>query len=578
MLEILHAIQAETIWKPNSLRNILKKFPKDGNKLFSNDQIIAIYNSLIQDTLFLQNPTIEERIQLKPIRTSSGVAVITVLTKPFPCPGKCIFCPNDVRMPKSYLRDEPGAQRAEMNSFDPYLQTYNRLLALKNTGHNVEKIELIILGGTWSFYPEKYQIWFIKRCFEAMNDFDTKDERDQIVTHNIFKNSELNLVRHGKSYNELIAQIARGDSEGLIHDTELSDWDELFTQHEINESAKSKCVGLVIETRPDSLDENEVVKIRKFGATKVQIGIQSLDDEILQLNKRGHGVAETKIAINLLRMAGFKIHGHWMPNLYGATVASDILDYKKLWTPEVSPDELKIYPTSVIADTELYTKFKSGEYHPYNYDELLEVLTNTIPLTPRFCRLTRIIRDIPSTDIVAGNKLTNFRQIAEQEITNQGKKCECIRCREIKNIPVEFENTQMDIQEFNVSSGKEYFISFRTKNDFTFAPDKIVGFLRLFLPDKKMSESHFIQELKNAAIIREIHVYGNVVGIGDKESGKSQHIGLGSKLILKAQEISSENNYEKLSVISAIGTREYYRKKGFEKDGMYMSMILKITN
>lgn len=565
---ILKEVSEVENWKDNTLRKSLVKYPKDGKGLFSVDQLIAGYNFLITNGSLSKNKLIEERLRMKPIRTQSGVAPVTVLTKPFPCPGKCIFCPNDVRMPKSYLRDEPGAQRAEMNSFDPYLQTYNRLLAMHNTGHNVEKVELIILGGTWSYYPESYQIWFVKRCFEAMNDFGNKDQRSEIKTKNIFKNTQdidrIAKDGHTKTYNELINQVVRKDTEGLVSVFEKASWNELFVQQEKNEKANSKCVGLVIETRPDHIDEKEVLKIRKLGATKVQIGIQSLDDKVMKLNKRGHGRKETEEAIRLLRLAGFKIHAHWMPNLYGSTVENDIEDYKRLWEKEIRPDELKIYPTSIIANTELNDKFKEGSYKPYTYDELMKVLVTTIPETPRYCRLTRIIRDIPSTNIVAGNKLTNFRQIAENQIHLNGKTCECIRCREIGVKEVVWENLELETIEYDSSIGKQFFLSYKTKDT-----DQIVGFLRLSLPDN--AENNFIEELKNKAMIREVHVYGTVVGIGKEDEGKSQHIGLGTKLIENAKEIAKENGYKSLSVISAIGTRDYYRKKGFHRDDLYMS-------
>ncbi|MEI7603943.1 MAG: tRNA uridine(34) 5-carboxymethylaminomethyl modification radical SAM/GNAT enzyme Elp3 [bacterium] len=552
---ILNEIEGEKVWIERSLRPILVKYPKDGNGLFSNDQLVAGYQLLVSEGTILQNSLVEERIKMKPTRTISGVATVTVLTKPFPCPGKCIFCPNDVRMPKSYLRDEPGAQRAEKNRFDPYMQTYNRLLALQKTGHNIEKIELIVLGGTWSFYPEDYQIWFIKRCFEAMNDFDANNGYAKEFT------GEEPAIEPGYdnlkavNYNLEISKI-KNNSE-----FEKTGWKDLFSQHKINETAYCKCVGLVVETRPDYINEAEVICIRKLGATKVQIGIQSLNDEILVLNKRGHDVDTTKNAIRLLRLAGFKIHAHWMPNLYGSDVKKDIIDYMKLWSEDFSPDELKIYPTSIIANTELYERYLEGVYQPYSYDELLEVLVNTIPLTPRYCRLTRIIRDIPSTDIIAGNMKTNFRQIAEEEITKKGGKCQCIRCREIKGKIVTFEDLELEVSQYETNIGLQYFISFKTKTD-----DNIAGFLRLSLPKVE----NYIDELKGKAMIREIHVYGQVVGIGKEFDGKSQHIGLGTKLIEIAKQIALENKYQELSVISAIGTRGYYRKKGFVADGLYM--------
>lgn len=566
---ILNDVVASKEWDDIRFHKIVKKHPKDKSKIFSRDQIWRGYRYFVEKGEYPASRDLQDRIKMKPIRSMSGVTTVTVLTKPFPCPGKCIFCPNDVRMPKSYLADEPGAQRAERNNFDPYLQTYNRLKALDNIGHNTEKIELIVLGGTWSFYPEEYQIWFIKRCFEALNDFPGIDRRDEIHTQNVYEEADKipAYTEEGKlkTYNSIISHVAVHKGKGFFSQSEFASWEELFEQHKTNETAHSKCVGLVIETRPDYIDENEVIKIRKLGATKVQIGIQSLDDRVMELNKRGHGRKETENAIKLLRTAGFKIHAHWMPNLLGATPESDIADYNNLWDETIRPDELKIYPCSIIKNTELYKEFQSGNYHPYNYDELLEVLKTTMPLTPRYCRLTRVVRDIPSTDIVEGNKLTHFRQIAENKITEEGKRCQCIRCREVKNMQITMDDLELETLEYNSSIGKQIFLSYKTKKD-----DKLAGFLRLSLPDKNISQNNFIEELRNKAMIREIHVYGQVVGVGKRSEGKSQHLGLGSKLIEKAKEFAKANNFSDISVISAIGTREYYRKKGFTDEGLYM--------
>lgn len=562
---ILGEIMGASKWNKNSLHKILTRFPRDGNSLFSRDQLLQGLESIEKHTDQVYSQEIREKIKMKPTRTISGVTPVTVLTKPFPCPGECIFCPNDVKMPKSYLSNEPGAQRAESNKFDPYLQTYNRLQAFKNIGHNIEKVELIVLGGTWSFYPKEYKIWFIKRCFDAMNDFGSHDERANIKTENIFTN-EVSIDPSLRTYNQSINNIVSKHHSTLIGQFEKSSWDELFESHKINTNAKCRNVGLVIETRPDYITPKEIVNLRKLGATKIQIGIQSLNDDILAANKRGHNSKQTADAIKLLRMGGFKIHAHWMPNLYGSTVKDDIKDYNKLWLKEFEPDELKIYPTSIIENTPLNDLYNKGMYKPYTYTELLEVLTATIPITPRYCRLTRIIRDIPSTDIVAGNKLTNFRQIAELNIQKQGSKCQCIRCREIKSKNIIMSDVELEILSYETSVSTEYFISFKTIKD-----DFIVGFLRLMIPLVELSHNHFIEELQNKAIIREVHIYGQVVGIGDQKIGKSQHLGLGSLLISKAKEIARENHFDNISVISAIGTQNYYSKKGFTISGLYMT-------
>lgn len=556
-------------WSYKKFHKILRNHPRDGAGIFSRNNLVEGYRYLSEVAGTEVDQKVLDRIKMRPTRTISGVTPVTVLTKPFPCPGKCIFCPNDVRMPKSYLRDEPGAQRAERNSFDPYLQTYNRLLALHNIGHNTSKVELIVLGGTWSFYPESYQIWFVKRCFDAMNDFGVEDNRDKVKVQNDFEEADKAPNRKidggRKSYNQIINEVVHNKGKRLISETEMTTWESLESAHKLNENAKSRCVGLVIETRPDWINETEIIKFRRLGATKIQIGIQSLDDKVMELNKRGHGRKETENAIRLLRLGGFKIHAHWMPNLYGSTVENDILDYNRLWEKQIQPDELKVYPTSIISNTGLYDLYKKGEYKPYTYEELLKVMTEIMPMTPRYCRLTRIVRDIPSTDIVAGNKLTNFRQIAELELERTEKKCQCIRCREIKGKSIREEDLELEKIEYMTEVGKEIFLSFKTKSE-----DKIIGFLRLSLPKKLLVKNHFIEELRDSAMIREVHVYGSVVDVGIKQSQKSQHLGIGTKLVKLAEKLASEDKYHKISVISAIGTREYYKKLGFVLGKLYM--------
>ena len=533
--KIFKEIKLQEIWKKDSLNKILRKYPKDGKKLFRHDELVYALKELD-----LQNKKIEERIRLKPTRTNSGVATVTVLTKPFPCPGRCIFCPNDPNMPKSYISSEPGAQRALTNHFDPYAQVYNRLIALKNIGHNIEKVELLVLGGSWSAYTQDYQLWFVTQCYKAMND----------VT---------------ESSTEYISPKEDYESEVSFFNIEK--------EHLRNETAYCRNVGLVLETRPDLITEEEVIHLRKLGATKVQIGIQSLNNKILKANNIGRKVEDVKKAIRLLRLAGFKIHGHWMPSLYKATVDSDIRDYKKLWKPAFSPDELKIYPTSIVPNTYLYNLYKKKMYEPYTEDELLEVLVSVMPSTPRYCRLSRIIRDIPSEEIVAGNKKTNLRQIAEKEIEERGLKLQEIRSREIQDSNVTMKDLEMEIINYNSSVGKEVFISFKTKKT-----DKICGFLRLCLPNFFYKRFNYIEELRDSSIIREVHVYGKVMSLTEDSSGQSQHLGLGKKLIQKAEEISRENRFKNISVISAIGTREYYKARGYDKGELYMRKNIVTTS
>lgn len=557
-------------------------------KTYSRDELIRAYRAYAGDGLPDYDHSVIERLRMKPVRTSSGVTPVTVLTKPFPCPGECIFCPNDVRMPKSYLSDEPGAQRAEQNAFDPYLQTMSRLKAYYNTGHPTDKIEVIILGGTWSFYPETFQIWFVKRIFDALHDFGAGVDHTADVWAALHAASQLhpenntpNVVIHGaeQTYNAVVQSIYKdemrrsraladsivvGERERSPID-EFATWDELNAAHHQNEDAPCRCVGLVIETRPDHISEAEVLRIRRLGCTKVQIGFQSLNDAVLRANRRGHTVAATRRAVALLRRAGFKIHAHWMPNLYGSSPALDVEDYARMFAdPDFRPDELKVYPCSLIDSAELMRYYERGEWQPYTHDELLGVLVECFKLTPEYCRLTRVIRDIPSTDIVAGNQHTNFRQMVEHELARQGERGHDIRAREIRHREIDAEELTLDEIWYESGVGREVFLQFIT-------PERqIAGFLRLALP----SAEPLTPELENAAIIREVHVYGQAVGIGERDDGRAQHAGLGTRLIERAVEIARESGYARLAVISAVGTRGYYRKRGFADGALYQGREL----
>jgi elongator complex protein 3 len=370
-----------------------------------------------------------------------------------------------------------------------------------------------------------------------------------------------------KSYNQAVSQLyVAPERLGGFHHYQSATWQELAAEQKTNELAKVRNVGLVIETRPDNISEAEVVRVRKLGCTKTQIGIQSLQDTVLTMNKRGHDVAATRKAFRLLRRAGFKIHAHWMANLYGSSVELDKQDFKELFSdPDFMPDELKVYPCSLIGSAELMQYYKQGVWKPYTHSELLEVVTSAIESTPEYCRLTRIIRDIPSTDIVVGNKLTNFRQVAEAAMKQAGVVARDIRSREIRD--QKYTRDELELQEvrYVTSTSTEYFLQFvlvRTK--------QIVAFLRLSLP----SETAFITELGESAIIREIHVYGELVKLGDRGTGRAQHRGLGLELIERAKSIAKHAGFLKLAVISAIGTREYYRKRGFSDGELYQHLEL----
>jgi elongator complex protein 3 (tRNA carboxymethyluridine synthase) len=473
--------------------------------------LVAAYHELTELGEWQFDAEFLARIRMKPIRTLSGVTTVTVLTKPYPCPGQCIFCPTDVRMPKSYLPDEPGARRALQHNFDPYDQVKARIQALEAVGHPTDKIELLILGGTWSSYRRDYQEWFILRCFDAMNGVESAS---------------------------------------------------LQAAHGLNEDAQHRNVGLVIETRPDRVNPAELDWLRYLGVTKVQMGAQSLDDHILEINKRGHTVEETRQAVALLRAAGFKIVLHWMPNLLGATPDSDRQDFARLWEG-FCPDEIKIYPNQLLANAELYQYWLRGEYHPYSTQDLINLIADVKPSIPRYCRVNRVIRDIPSTNVVEGNKRTSLRQDVHAELRRRGLACHCVRCREVRGQKIQVGDLQTEDLVYRAGLTEEHFLAFNTPED------RLAGFLRLSLPQPG-SPASGLPDLEDSAIIREVHVYGQSLPVGTEASGAAQHAGLGSHLIRKAERIARDKGFSRLAVIAAVGTRRYYLKRGFKRGDRYL--------
>jgi len=562
LLAIIRAIGA--LPEASGLDRILRRHPKNGDAMFSKSELIAGYRHLASRHEDLIEPRrFLDRVRMKPVRSLSGVTPVTVLTKPFPCPGKCIFCPNDVRMPKSYLANEPGAQRAGMHRFDPYEQTWSRLSALYWIGHPVDKVELIVLGGTWSSYPEPYQVWFLARVFQALNDFGRGASRAGTSEPLDFESMEEDVDgRRGVAeYNGIVSEFARRkDPEGRVEREQTASWEELASAHEENETARARAVGLSLETRPDHVSEEEVLRLRRLGATKIQIGYQSLDDEVLALNERGHGVEASRRATNLLRRAGFKIQAHWMANLYGSTPERDLEDFERLFEgPDFRPDELKLYPCSLVESATLMAHYQAGRYRPYTEEELLEILVSAMAKTPPYCRLSRVIRDIPGEDILAGSRVTNFRDVAEKEMKRRGILGQDIRAREIRGSEVSPGELRFDVLRYRTSSGTESFLSYVTEEG------RLAGFLRLALPDSPS----FVEELGDAAIVREVHVYGSALSIGAREEGKAQHAGLGTKLLDQAASEARSTGFSRLSVISSVGTREYYRRQGFVDGRLY---------
>ena len=479
-------------------------------------------------------------LQMKPRRTASGVATITVITKPWPCANSCVYCPNDPRMPKSYLSDEPACQRAERNRFHPYLQVASRLRTLEQMGHETAKVELIVLGGTWLDYPADYRTWFVGELFRALND-DARARREAL--------------------DDMDAFMAKAP---IAHDDE-----RIEELQRCNESAEHRVVGLVMETRPDTVTPEALASLRKLGCTKLQLGVQSVDDAILRMNGRRETAQDIAESLALVRLFGFKVHAHFMVNLLGATPESDIADYRVFATDErFQPDEVKLYPCALVAGTKLVDCYENGSWRPYSEEELVDVLGNNLLDTPPFMRISRMIRDISARDILVGNKKTNLRQMVETRLAESGEPVREIRFREIATGDVDPTSLALEDVTYRTTATDEHFLQW-------VAPDgRIAGFLRLSLPhpDAVAALGGESPIGPGEAMIREVHVYGRVARL--HAAGSTQHIGLGKQLVNRAAAIAREAGYGKLNVISAIGTREYYRKLGFEDAGLYQRLQL----
>lgn len=499
---------------PERIQAVLRQHPRPGGGLYSRDQLLRAYRRLCAAGAMAPDPRLEQALSRKPTRTISGVAPVSVLTPPHPCRGRCLYCPTVPDAPQSYLPDEPGVQRAIRFGYDPFAQTAGRLQALENIGHPTDKVELLILGGTWSDYPADYQEWFVRRCLDALNEQESST---------------------------------------------------LAAAQALNETAPHRNVGLVVETRPDGITPQEVRRLRDLGVTKVQLGAQSLDDEILALNRRGHTVAETRAAVRRLRRAGFKIVLHWMPNLYGATPERDLEDFRRLWDdPALRPDELKIYPCLLLEGTGLYDLWREGKYRPYDEETLVRLLMACKAQIPPYVRLNRLMRDIPAPAIVAGVTRSNLREVVREEMARQGLRCRCIRCREVRGRPVEPSALHLTVIPYETDATVEHFLAAETPEGY------LAGFLRLSFPQVEPE----MEELRGSAVVRELHVYGPALELGRRRDGGAQHKGLGTRLLETAAEMARRAGYRRLAVIAAVGTRPYYRARGFRREGTYMILTM----
>ena len=533
-------------------------------------------------------------LQVKPRRTASGVATVTVLTKPWPCSSACLYCPNDVRMPKSYLHDEPACQRAERNWFDPYLQVSARLRTLHQMGHVTDKVELIVLGGTWSDYPEAYQIWYMHELFRALNDMgcETTVERESETRRAQYRDAGIACERDDladwaaeaqarvtagdAAYNETVRDLyacgthADGNGWAAAAQWQTATFSQLEALQCENEAAEHRCVGLVVETRPDAVTPKRLAMLRHLGCTKLQMGIQSLDERILAANHRGIGVDRMQQAFELARIFGFKTHAHFMTNLLGATPESDAADYRRMVEhPAFKPDEIKLYPCALVDGTGLVAHWRDCSWRPYTEEELVNLLADDVLVTPPFTRISRMIRDISAHDIMTGNKKVNLRQLVDLELAKRAQPVQEIRSREIAFGAAANDELSLSEVAYETTNTSEVFLQWITPDN------RIAGFLRLSMPnaDYVNARASDLPINTGEAMIREVHVYGRVAGL-HQGGENAQHRGLGRMLIERACDIARNNGYTAINVISAIGTRGYYRKQGFADNGLYQQRRL----
>jgi elongator complex protein 3 len=496
------------------------------------------FKKVIKNATILDYATPDEKEIILPVlkrrttRTLSGVSVIAIMTKPLPCPGTCIYCPGQNSQPgekvaQSYTGREPAAMRSIHNNYDPYEQVQSRIRDLEAIGHSVDKIELICMGGTFLSADLEYQQDFI-----------------------------------------------RGALEGIIKQRVKS----LEEAKKLAETSIRRVIGITIETRPDYCKEKHVDRMLNYGTTRVELGIQTVYDDIYDLVKRGHSSLDSIEAIRITKDAGLKINAHIMPNLPGSTYSKDIEVFNTLYSdPSYRPDMLKIYPCLVIKGTDLYEWWKNGKFEPYTTEELVGLIADVKQNLPSYVRIQRIMRDIPATLIQAGSKNSNLRQLVHERLIKSGEKCNCIRCREYgistKNQTIDdksLNQIKLYRQDYQASHGTEVFLSYENKKE-----EYLVGYLRL----RKPSELAHRPELNDGKtlIVREIKVVGEIVPKDSKPHRitQIQHRGYGGLLMDKAEKISREDfDGKKLAVISGLGARDWFYGMGYKIDGVYVSKTL----
>ncbi len=488
---------------------------------------------------------LEQVLRRKPVRTASGVSPIAIMTSPKRCPhGKCLYCPggpdSEFSSAQSYTGHEPAAARGQQNDYDPYGQVTLRLHQLREIGHPVDKAELIIMGGTMTARSHDYQEWFVKRALEAMNDYDVDGEPSPA---------------EGKSF-------AQDPDE-----YEFQYVEDVIAK---NETADVRNIATTFETKPDWCDPEQIDRMLDLGGTKVEVGVQTTFERINREMHRGHGTQDAIDANRRLRDAGFKVGFHMMPGQPGMSKEMCLEDFRRIFErPEWRPDYLKIYPTLVVEGTAVYDWWHNDEFEPLDNDGAAELVAEIKSMIPEYTRLQRVQRDIPADFIEGGVWKSNLRQLARKRMDKHGWTCDCIRCREVGHTDDDPETVTLDVTEYDVAGGKEHFISFEDREK-----DILVGFCRLRFPNDPTR-----MELQDAAIVRELHVYGSEIGVGTETASagvsQQQHQGYGRKLIETAERIAADGGYDKLAVLSGIGVREYYKEKlDYRQDGAYVSKRL----
>lgn len=509
-------------------------------------EILQRYNELIKQWKFTENIAFKKVLRKRWVRSLSGVSVISLLTKFFGCPGKCVYCPTFDNLPKSYIPNEPAVMRAQLNVFDPILQIHNRLRSLEVTGHKIEKNDIRIIGGTWSVYPKEYQHSFIKWIYDACNSYDEMK--------NFIEETDLSKWKFASF------KIKSG------YETKASS--TLEDAKKLNETSRCRIIGIAIETRPDWVTPEEIILLRSYGVTRVEIGYQTTIDSINELNKRGHGNKESIEATRLLKDAWFKVVAHMMPNLLWSTPDMDRQSMKEVFeNSDFRPDELKIYPMVVTDKSELTDIWKKWGFQAYDDATLIDLMCDLEAMIPEYVRINRTYRDIPATEILHGSTLSNLRQIVEEKLEKKWIEMLEIRAREIKDKSNDPTKAVLHICEYDASQGKEYFMTYEDPDDRT-----IFSLLRLRIPSQYFTkEKHFIPELQDCAIIREIHTFGDQLSIWEKGSTFGQHIGFWKRLIEKAEEIAKEKYWlKKVAVIAWVWVRQYYEKRWYTQIGEYM--------